>query len=211
MSAPDPRARAVISGHTGGEGGGIDVHAGAGGVGAGSAARAPRMDGGMGSPRAAPRWGRSTLSEAHTNGSRSMPALLRELSVESGNLVRQEVALAKAELREKLAVFQEGMTSMAIGGGVLLCALLTGLWAVNMGLTALLTQAGMDLAIAAWLSPLILTFTLGAIGLGTISKGRKTMGGEGLAPRATRETLEEDARWARTKVHEVKEEMIHGR
>ena len=213
MSAHDPGAKtkAVISGHTGGEGGGIDAHAGTGGVDAGWAARAPRMDGGMGSPRAAPRWGRSTLSEAHTNGARSMPGLLRELSVESGNLVRQEVELAKAEMREKLAVFQHGMASIAIGGAVLLCALLTGMWAVNMGLTALLTQVGMDLSIAAWLSPLILTVALGAIGMGMIAQGRRTMGSEGLAPRATRETLEEDARWARAKVHEVKEEMIHGR
>jgi hypothetical protein len=41
--------------------------------------------------------------------------------------------------------------------------------------------------------------------------GRKTMASEGLAPRVTRETLKEDARWARGKAREVKEEMIHGR
>ena len=61
------------------------------------------------------------------------------------------------------------------------------------------------------LSPLILTVVLAAIGWGMVAQGKKTMASEGLAPRATRETLQEDARWARGKVHEVKEEMIHGR
>jgi hypothetical protein len=44
-----------------------------------------------------------------------------------------------------------------------------------------------------------------------IGRGKRTMASEGLAPRATRETLREDARWARSKAREVKEEMIHGR
>jgi hypothetical protein len=205
MSARDARTRGVISGHTGGEGGGIDVHAGARGDGTGPA-RAPRLDGGIGSPR----WGESTLGDGHANGSRSMPALLRELSIESGNLVRQEVELAKVELREKLAVLQRGMVGMAIGGALLVCALVTALWAVNIGLTWLLAQM-LGLAVAAWLSPLILAVTLGALGWGMIGKGKRTMAREGLAPRATRETLREDARWARTKAHEVKEEMVHGR
>jgi hypothetical protein len=163
-----------------------------------------------GRPEAAtPRWGQSSAESAE-NGARSMPDLLRQLSGESGNLVRQEVALAKAEMREKLAVFMRSMASIAIGGALLLAALMTGLWALNMGLTSLLAQA-MDLEIAAWLSPLILTIALGAAGWMMIGRGKSAMADEGLTPRATKETLKEDTRWAQTKAREVKEEMTHGR
>ena len=202
MSAKDPHTQSRITGHTGANGGGIDAH----GYGR---ARAPRMDGGMGSA-GAPRWGESSLSQSESEVSRSMGMLLRELSTESGNLVRQEVELAKAELREKVGVLQRSAVTMAIGGGLLLAALLTGLWALNMGLTSLLAQM-MDLEIAAWLSPLLLTVALGAVGWSMVAKGKEALAREGLAPRETTATLKEDARWARTKAHEVKEEMIHGR
>src|SRR5690606_16190095 len=155
--------------------------------------------------------GRTLLTETGIpqNG-RTMTGLLRELSIESGTLVRQEIALAKAEMREKMDVFQQSMVSMGIGGVLLLAALLTGLWAVNMGLTALLTQV-MGVEIAVWLSPLILTVALAAIGWGMIKGGKEKMAQEGIAPRRTASTLEEDKRWAQSKLHEVKEEITHGR
>ena len=157
---------------------------------------------------ARPRWGQSTLEP--DTGPRSMAQLLKELSSESGNLVRQEVELAKAEMREKMHVFQTSMVSIGIGAGLLLAALMTGLWTLNMGLTSLLSQF-MDLEIAAWLSPLILTIGMGVAGWMMFSKGKDAMAREGLAPRVTKETLKEDTRWAKAKAHEVKEEMIHGR
>lgn len=141
---------------------------------------------------------------------RSMVDLLRELSSESGNLVRQEVELAKAEMREKMTVYTRGMVTMAIGGALLLAALLTALWALNTGLTSLLTQVmGLDLAI--WLSPLILTLALAGIGWTLIRGARERMTHEGLMPRRTRETLREDRLWAESKAHEIKEGVSHGR
>jgi hypothetical protein len=147
----------------------------------------------------------------HTNGDgRSMADLFRQLSTDSGNLVRQEVELAKAEMREKLGVYQRSMVSIGIGSALLLAALLTGLWALNTGLTALLAQV-MDLEIAVWLSPLILTVALAAIGWGMVRGGRERMAAEGLVPRRTTTALREDKRWAREKVHVFKEELTHGR
>lgn len=140
---------------------------------------------------------------------RSVPELIRELSSEGADLVRQEVALAKAEMNEKMAVFQRSMVSMAMGGAFMLAALLTGLWAVNRGLTALLTQV-MGLEVAVWLSPLILTVVLAAVGWGMIQKGKSAMSDEGLAPKKTQATLREDKRWAQRKAREVKEEIRHG-
>lgn len=141
---------------------------------------------------------------------RSIVELLKELSGDSGTLVRQEVELAKAEMREKLDVFQKSMISMAIGGAFLLAALLTGLWAVNQGLTALLAQFT-SLELAVWLAPLLLTVVLGAIGWGIAKGAKEEMASEGIKPQQSTDSLREDRRWAREKVQEVKEEMTHGR
>jgi uncharacterized membrane protein YqjE len=136
--------------------------------------------------------------------------LLRQLSSETVSLVRQELELAKAEMREKAEVYQRSMVSIGIGAALLLAALLTGLWALNSGLTTLLAQV-MDLEIAIWLSPLVLTIALAAIGWAMIRGANERMKGEGLVPRQTTDTLREDSRWAKEKVHEIKEEVRHGR
>jgi hypothetical protein len=141
--------------------------------------------------------------------SRSIPELIRELSSEGADLVRQEVALAKTELSEKLDTYRSSMIAMAAGGGVLLAALLLLIQALSNGLTALLAQ-GMDLEIAVWLAPLILTVVVAAIGWGMISGAKKKMADEGLTPELTKQTLIEDKRWASRKVGDVKEEIKHG-
>ena len=146
-----------------------------------------------------------------TNGDgRSVVELLRQLSTESGTLVRQEVELAKAEMREKMGVFQQSMASIGIGSALLVAALLIGLWALNAGFTALLAQM-LPLGVAVWLSPLILTVALAAIGWSLIQKGKTRMAEEGLVPRRTTSTLKDDKRWAEAKMHEIKEELRHGR
>lgn len=140
---------------------------------------------------------------------RSVPDLLRELSSEGADLVRQEVALAKAEMQEKMVVFQRNLVSIAVGGALMLASLLTGLFFVNRGLTALLAQV-MGVETAVWLSPLILTVVLAAAGWGMIQKGKNALGDEGLTPQKTKATLTEDKRWAQAKAREVKEDFKHG-
>jgi hypothetical protein len=140
---------------------------------------------------------------------RSIPELIRELSSEGADLVRQEIALGKAELSDKLETYRSSSIAMAAGGAVLLAALLLFTQALNNGLIALLAQ-GMDLEIAVWLAPLILTAVLAAIGWGMISSARKKLAAEGLTPELTKQTLIEDKRWASRKVEDVKEEIKHG-
>lgn len=140
---------------------------------------------------------------------RSTADLLRALSSEGSELVRQELALARAELNEKLDLFQSRLTSMAVGGALLLAALLFFLWAVNSGLTALLAQV-VSLEIAVWLSPLLLAGVLALVGRGMMSSAARDMKKEGVTPSRTKKTLEADTRWARNKAREMKEEMAHG-
>lgn len=140
---------------------------------------------------------------------RSVPELLRELSSEGAELVRKELQLARAEMTEKAETFRRSTVSMAVGGAVLLAALLMFAQAVNYALTALLAQA-MSVGIAVWLAPLILAIGLGVIGWGVFKGGKERISEEGITPTATKQTLEQDQAWARRKVHDVKEEIRHG-
>lgn len=140
---------------------------------------------------------------------RSVPDLVRELSHEGADLVRQEVALAKAEMNEKIDTFQRNLISIAVGGAFLIAALLYGLWAVNSGVTLVLDQfVAPETAI--WLAPLILGAVLGLIGWGMIQSSKESIEREGLMPETTMKTLEDDTRWARSKASEIKREMKHG-
>ena len=211
-----------ISGHTGAKGGSMDAHTEPssavpgqyegpidGRLGDYDASMDGRPDDDLARRSTHARMTPATNGNGRAEG-RSIAELLRELSTESGDLVRQEMELAKAEMREKMAIFTRGMVSMGIGGALLLCALLTGLWAVNSGLTSLLAQF-LDLEIAVWLSPLILTIALAVGGWMMIQGAKQRMADEGIAMRRTTATLKEDKRWAQARAHEVKEEVTHGR
>lgn len=136
---------------------------------------------------------------------RSVPGLVRELSSEAARLVRKEIALARAEMNEKLDRFRSATTSMAVGGALLLAALLTLLWAVNLGLTALLVQ-WVDPAVAAWLSPLLLALVLGVVGYALVRSGQGAMKDEGWTPEASARSLEQDRRWLQARARGMKEE-----
>ena len=105
------------------------------------------------------------LRNGTRNGARheSIVGLLRELTRDGRELMSLEMELAKTEVREKVDVYQRNTVVLAIGGGLLLAALLLGAWTANMALTALLSTF-MAVEIAVWLAPLLLTITLGAIG-----------------------------------------------
>jgi hypothetical protein len=141
---------------------------------------------------------------------RSVADLLRDLSTETVSLVRQELDLARAEMRDKVEVYRENSLAIGAGAALLLGAMLTGLWTLNSALTALLAQS-MDLEVAVWLSPLILTVALGAMGWGMVRRAMNQMKEEGLVPRQTTDALRDDKRWVQEKAHEIKEEITHGR
>jgi uncharacterized membrane protein YqjE len=157
----------------------------------------------------APRTSMTPGAPPSMNG-KSVAGLLRQLSTDTVDLVRNELELAKAEIHEKAGVYQRGTMAVGIGAALLLGALFFGLWTLSTALTALLAQM-MDLDIAVWLSPLILTIALGATGWSVIKGAKDRMKDEGIVPRQTTDALREDTRWARDKVHEIKEDIRHGR
>lgn len=133
---------------------------------------------------------------------RSIGDLIRELADEGRTLLRSEVSLVKAELNEKVHVYEKNTSRIAIGGALLLAALFFALWAVNMGVTALLTLFVAE-EIAVWLAPLIIAVILGFVGRSMVKGGTEEIRHEGIVPERTANTLRDDARWA-------KEQVKHG-
>lgn len=118
----------------------------------------------------------------------SVGELVGDISADFTRLMRDEVALAKAELREEAAQVGKAGSLYAIAGfaGYMTAVLLT--------LTAVFALGNvMNLAWAA----LIVTGVWAVIAAVGFLLGRKRMRGFSPVPQQTVETLKEDARWLR--------------
>jgi hypothetical protein len=139
-------------------------------------------------------------TEIRTHETHSIPELLRELRDESTMLFRQEVALARTELKEKATKLSRNAIYLAAGGVIAYSGLIFILLAVMRLITVGLVAAGMEPQTAAWLSPLILGLIVGIIGVAMLMKGKRTLAEESLVPEKTLQSLKEDASWTRAKV-----------
>lgn len=117
---------------------------------------------------------------------RSLGDLLSELAGETGLLVRQEVALAQAELTQKATSVGKNVGFLVVGGAVGYAALL-----------ALLTAAIIGLAyfVPLWLAALIVGLVVGIVALVLISSALKALKNAELKPNQTVDSLKEDAQW----------------
>lgn len=140
---------------------------------------------------------------------RSLASLLKELRDEGTRLLRQEVALAKAEIGEKIDVYRRGLIALGIGVALMLAALLPLVETLVRGLTVLLEDA-VGLETAVWLAPLIIAVVVGAIGYAVLRAGTRTVSEEDVVPHRTMDSLQEDKRWAEQKGREVKRRVEHG-
>lgn len=108
--------------------------------------------------------------------------------------MREEVALARAEMQQKLRHVMRQVALITIGGVLLLAGAIELLAVLNRGLTALLDGA-VGLETAAWLSPLIfavLFFVVGAVILKRSVDHIKTE----TKPERTVSSIKETKRWA---------------
>jgi hypothetical protein len=136
---------------------------------------------------------------SYNGDGRSIGQLLKELSTEGRTLMRQEVELAKAEMTQKLHVYTNNLTGMAVGGALLLVALMAIATAVIYGLIMLFDQF-LPFGWAVWLAPLALGIVVGLIGWSKVKKAKETLASESMVPRRTVETLREDKDWMQSKV-----------
>lgn len=125
-------------------------------------------------------------------------SLVRDLLQDSSRLVRDEVALAKAEVKENIALYERAIGYFAIAGVLGIAAAIVLLTALNTGLTALFDQF-MPLAVAVWLAPLVLFAVFGAIAFAIVQRGRAVLRGAHLKPDTTLQTVEETKEWIRSR------------
>ena len=129
----------------------------------------------------------------------SLGTLLRELTSEISLLFRQEVELAKTEMSEKAALVGRSVGAIALGGGIAFLGGLALLAAVITGLGALL-DTFLPKEIAVWLAPLLVGGALTFYGYSRIKTALATLRNEGVAPRQTTETLQENTQWLKAKI-----------
>jgi F0F1-type ATP synthase assembly protein I len=122
---------------------------------------------------------------------RPIGELFTQLSEETSKLIRQELELARAELKEKGR--EAGKGAGFLGG-----AGLAGLLAAG-ALTACLILL-LDKAVAAWVAALIVAVVYGAIaGVLALRGKERVQAATPPAPEQTVETVKEDVEWAKTR------------
>ncbi len=124
--------------------------------------------------------------------------LFRRLSDDATRLVRQEIALAKVELRESVSVLGKSAVKVGIAAGL---ALLGGLAAV-----AFLIIALGELIDNYWLSALIVSVVLLGIAAVMGKGAMNEIKSHEMKPAQTIDTLRDDADWAKQEIATVKRE-----
>lgn len=135
---------------------------------------------------------------ARDSDGRSIGELLKELRDETSTLVRQELALAKAEMSEKAAKAARNAAYAGAGAVLAYLGLLFGLLAASVGLALLLASWGLEWH-AWWLGPLIVGAVVGVVGCAMAAKGVHTLKQQSPVPEKTVQSLKEDKQWLQDK------------
>ena len=130
----------------------------------------------------------------------SIGELLKRVTTDTTELMRQEVALAKAEMRQSLATLAQDATKAGIGLGLALVGVLALAAFLIVGLGNLLDDRY-------WLAALIIGVVFLAIGMVLARNALADIKRRGLVPDQTAESLRQDAAWAKREAGEVKREM----
>lgn len=120
---------------------------------------------------------------------RTLGELLGQLSEDMTLLVRQEMALAKAELSDKAS--RAGKQATSIGTGALVAYL------GALSLVAALVLGLIEIGIAPWLSALIVGVAFAVIGYVMLRSGAERLKDIDPKPERTVQTLKDDVQWAK--------------
>jgi hypothetical protein len=122
---------------------------------------------------------------------RSVASLLSDLARDFSLLIRQEVALAKAEASEKVGQLGTAVGMIAAGGFVAFAGLIVLMFA---GVYAL------SLVLEPWQSALIVGGVVTLLGLVLVFVGKSKLSPDKLTPQRTIQSIKDDARWAKEQV-----------
>ncbi|HET7463633.1 MAG TPA: YhjD/YihY/BrkB family envelope integrity protein [Longimicrobium sp.] len=130
----------------------------------------------------------------------SLATLARRLGADASTLARQEIALAKAELRQ-------GARSLASHAGKLAAGAVTALAGALVLVQALVLGLGDALDGRYWLASLIVGVLLLAAGAGLLLAGVRGARAQTLAPERTLATLRETGDWARAEASALRSSL----
>ena len=122
---------------------------------------------------------------------RSLGDLFSELAAETGTLVRQEVALAQAEISGKATRVGKQVGFLAVGGAIGYAAMLAIMAAVIIGLSNF---------IPAWIAALLVGAVVGAVSFFLISSAIERLKNTNLKPEESVESIKEDAQWLKNQL-----------
>jgi len=122
---------------------------------------------------------------------RSITTLLSDLASETILLIRQELALLKAELHEKFSRVGQGAT--ALGAGALIA--FSG-WLVLLAAAVL----GLATVVPGWLAALIVALVVLAIAGALLFIGKSRFDADSLMPQRSLRSLREDEQWLRERL-----------
>lgn len=138
------------------------------------------------------------MNAAFDDDPRQLPLeeLLKRLANETGTLVRQEIALARAEMREKAKA--GGVGAAMLGGGLVVAIMAAG------ALTAMLILA-LATAMPGWLSALIVAVLFGLLAALLVRSGMTAIKrAMPPVPEASMDRAKEDVRWVTARARSEK-------
>ena len=118
---------------------------------------------------------------------RSLGDLFKELSRETGTLVRKEVELATTEMSAKLSAAGTHAGTVAAGGALAHAGLLVLIAALVIGLT--------QLGVTPWLSALLVGLLTIGVGYLLVNRGLTNLRRTSVAPTKAIDSMKETARW----------------
>lgn len=126
-----------------------------------------------------------------TSAGASVPELLRGLVSDGGQLMTQEIALAKSELAQALRSMRAGLVSIAIAGVTLAAGAMFLLLAAVYALST---------RVEPWMAALIVGGTVTLVGIVMLMRARSRLSGEALILERTLKSLRKDERMVRDAV-----------
>jgi uncharacterized membrane protein YccC len=127
----------------------------------------------------------------------SIGSLIRGILTDMQTLIREEIALARAEIREQAGRARAAALSFGIAAAALVFGAIFLLVAIALGIAYLLGWP-------AWTGFLIMALVLCSGGYFTLSSGRKQLANVHAVPEETVTTLKENSEWIAKRLSSVR-------
>jgi uncharacterized membrane protein YqjE len=127
--------------------------------------------------------------------------LVRQFGQDSAMLVRQEIALARLELKEIVIGYAREAARLGVAVALAWFGAMALLAAVVIGAGALLANY--------WLGALLVAVVLLVVAAVLARSGLQQLKRQGVKPALTIETLQEDQQWVRREIRDLKRQLRH--